>query len=1021
MSVFLLSSALLARGHRFLKPTALATTALATLSAGGAWAQEVAPVPGAPQIGPIRQAPAQSGGPVNTSGAKPAPAATGIPGDDLGDEGATPKGDIVVTGSRIVRDGYAAPTPVSVLGAAEIAAQAPANIADFVNTLPSIAGSGTSATSSGSLSNGIAGINSISLRGLGVGRTLVLVDGQRSVASSIGGVVDINTIPQDLVERVEVVTGGASAQYGSDAVGGVVNFILNKNFKGVELKVDNGVSTYGDGMNYRFSGSAGFSALDDRLHVLVNAEYFHQDGVDTINRGWNNADYFQINNPAYTPTNGQPQRLVGSGFGVSTYTTGGLITSGPLAGTYFLGNNQTAALNFGTRSAVSSPWMIGGDYKVTMAGHRGTNSLLPTEERIGVFNRVAYDLTNDIQIYGQFSWNRYEGQSFYQQTPSTGVTIQPDNAYLRTYYPTLAAQVTAPFTIGTSNNGFPAPGSDNRREVYRYVAGVNGKFGLFGRTWKWNAYYQHGMTKAHEELTNTWNVARMALAQDAVIVTSANVGSSGLALGSIACRSTLTAPTNGCVPVNRLGIHGGPDPKALAYIYGAGQPYRDETIKEDVAAASASGELFNLPGGPAAVALGAEWRKEQISGYVPTEYQPVRNANGTTTNNWLYGNYLPNFGEYNVKEGFIEVDLPIVKGINLNAAGRYTDYSTSGAVQTWKVGGTYTPLPDIKFRATYSHDIRAPNLQELFASGTARTNSVIMPANSPLGAGAFQFVESTIGNPNLKPEKANTWTAGAVATPRWLPGFTMSFDYYDIRITDAIGSITSQNTVDFCYSGSTAYCNNIVYNGGALSQIVIQPFNFASQHETGFDIDATYRTDLSAISADLPGSFSISTAITHYIKNVINNGIFPIDYAGVNGGSLAGTYNAPHWVYRVSAFYKVDPVTINLVARGFGSGVYGNDYIQCTSGCPASTNQYRTINNNHIPGATYFDASISFKFSAGSHDGSLTFVVNNMFNKDPVLVGNGPDGNNVPAYAQTSRQLYDVVGRVFRVSAGVKF
>ncbi|MFD2137889.1 TonB-dependent receptor plug domain-containing protein [Novosphingobium resinovorum] len=187
-----------------------------------------------------------------------------------------PVNDIVVTGSRIVGDGYSAPTPVAVLGEADIAAQAPANISDFVNQMPAIAGSGTSGTNSGGLSNAGAGINSIGLRGLGVGRTLVLVDGQRSVASTVGGTVDINTIPQDLVKRVEVITGGASAAYGSDAVGGVVNFILDTGYKGFKIGADTGISTYGDAFNYRFTGTAGFSLLDDRLHLLTNVSYFKQ-------------------------------------------------------------------------------------------------------------------------------------------------------------------------------------------------------------------------------------------------------------------------------------------------------------------------------------------------------------------------------------------------------------------------------------------------------------------------------------------------------------------------------------------------------------------------------------------------------------------------------------------------------------------------------------------------------------------------------------------------------------------------
>lgn len=936
-----------------------------------------------------------------------------IPAGQTEDEGAS--GNIVITGSRIVRDGYSAPTPVNVLGAAEIAAQKPANISDFVNQLPSIAQGSTSANSSGSLSNGLAGINSVNLRGLGAGRTLVLLNGQRSVASAVNGVVDVNTFPQDLVERVEVVTGGASAQYGSDAVGGVVNFILDEKYRGLKVAADTGISTYGDGHNYRVSATLGQSLFGDRLHILANASFFQQSGVDTIDRDWNDNGYFQINNPAYAVingvSNGQPQRLVGSGFGPAGYTAGGLITggltvggaatsAGALRGTYFLAPGTTGQLTFGTTNTTSSPWMVGGDWRTTLAGHVGTNSLLPHEKRISVFNRIGLDVTDDIQVYGQFSFNRYEGQSFYQQTPSTGVAIRADNAYLLQQFPTVAAAIATAglggVSIGTSNAGFPAPGSDNRRDVYRYVGGAKGKFALFGQSWSWDAYYQHGETKSHEELTNTWNNARMALAQDAVL--------SG---GQIVCRSTLTAPGNGCVPIDRVGTDG-PSAAALAYIYGTAQPQRDQTIKQDVGAVTLSGSLFNLPGGAAAIAFGGEWRKEQINGTVDPQF----------SSGWLYGNYLVNRGDYNVKEGFVELDLPVLPGIAINAAGRVTDYSTSGSVFTWKVGATIEPIPDIKLRGNYSRDIRAPNLQELFAAGTARTNAVILPSNAPL-TGSQQFLESTIGNRELDPERAKSWTVGTVITPRFLPGFSASFDYYDIRITDAIGSITAQNTVDFCYSGSTAYCNNIVFTGGALTSIVIQPFNFASQATKGFDIAVSYRTDMAAIG--LPGRFSINGAATRYIENVIDNGIFPIDYAGVNGGSLSGANSAPNWRYRVSAFYDIDDFTFNLVGRGFGSGVYGNDYVECTSGCPVSTPRYRTINDNDIGGAFYLDGSVSVKLRSGQHEGSFAFVVSNLLNKDPILIGNGPDGNNTPAYPQTARSMYDVIGRTYRVAFTMNF
>ncbi|TCU58145.1 TonB-dependent receptor-like protein [Novosphingobium sp. PhB57] len=907
-----------------------------------------------------------------------------------------PVNDIVVTGSRIVGDGYSAPTPVAVLGEADIAAQAPANISDFVNQLPAIAGSGTSGNSSGGLSNAGAGINSIGLRGLGVGRTLVLVDGQRSVASTVGGTVDINTIPQDLVKRVEVITGGASAAYGSDAVGGVVNFILDTGYEGVKLGVDTGLSTYGDAYNYRFTGTAGFSLLDDRLHLLTNVSYFKQTREEGINRDWNDSGYFQINNPAYDGTNGAPQRLVGSGIGPAGYTAGGLISSGPLRGTYFLGEGQTAQLTYGT---VSSPWMIGGDWQTTLDGHLGTNTLVPLDERLSLFQRAGFEITPDVEIFGQFSYNRSVSASSYQQTPSTGVSIAADNAYLLSQYPAVAAAMAAQglssITVGTSNAGFPIPGSNIKREVYRGVVGAKGQFDMFEKAMNWDVYYQKGVTKAREELTNTWLNSRMALAQDAVFDGT----------GNIVCRSTLTNPGNGCVPIDRLGTDG-PSQEALNYIYNDGnQPLRHQTIKQDVAAATISGKAFALPAGDLAFATGVEWRREQIDGSVDPQYN----------SGWLYGNFRVNQGKYDVYEGFLELDVPIFDGMNVNAAARGTHYSTSGWVGTWKVGANWQAIDSLRLRGNISHDIRAPNLEELFAAGTARTNSVIIPtgADAPQ-TGSLQFVQNAFGNRNLKPEVADSWTLGAVFEPTFLPGFSLSFDYYSIRIKDAIGSITAQQTVDLCYEqGISSYCPNIHFVNGQLSTIDLTPINFARQKTSGFDIEASYAVPVG------PGTLRLHGQTTHYIKNVVDDGIsFPIDYAGV---LTSGTYASPNWVYRLSAFYDIDPVSFNLVARGFTDGVYGNDWIECDGDCPVSTAQYRTINDNSIKGATYFDASVDFKFPAMGGVGHLTFIVNNLLNKDPVLVGNGPDGNNVPAYAQTNRSRYDVIGRTFRMSAKVEF
>lgn len=907
--------------------------------------------------------------------------------------------EIVVTGTRILQDGFRAPTPVNVLSAAEIEAQRPANITDMVYSLPSVTTNTPNAvTGAGNISSGDAGINAINLRGIGAARTLVLLDGHRTVGSTFSGLVDVNTFPQELIERVDVVTGGASAHYGSDAVGGVVNFILNKNFKGIKLGADQGITTYGDGRSYRFTATAGLSLYDDRLRILLNGEYFKQEGVDTVNRPWNNSGYQMINNPAYEPGNGQPEYFVGPGIGFASRTRGGIIDSGPLRGTYFLGDGITGQLNYGITNQRSAPWMIGGDWRVTSAGAVGTATLIPHEQRSGLFSRVSFDVTPDVTVYGQFSWNRYDGQGHFGVDLVTPI-IQADNAYLLTQYPQVAAAMQSNGLSSVPVGHFAPyfPGSDNSREVFRYIAGATGRFAPFDRPWSWDIYLQRGVTKTHEQAVNSANVDRLDLATDAVL--SGN---------QIVCRSALANPSSDCVPMDWLGT-GAPSATSLAYIFGPEQPWRKQTITQDVAAASLSGELFDLPAGPVAIALGGEWHREKVNGTVAP-----RIGSG-----FWYGNYRANRGELEVKEAFLELGVPLLEGLDINAAARYADYSTTGGVTTWKVGATYSPLPDVKFRGTYSHDIRAPNLQELFNAGTSSRFAVLLPPNSPT-PGPVTVINFVRGNPNLRAETANTWTLGVVATPSFLPGFSASFDYYDIDLTNAIGTVSSQQSVDFCYSGIGEFCENLVFANGQLQTVFNQPVNFGRQHVRGFDIEASYRTSLSAISDGAPGNINIHAALTHTIENVIDNRVSPRDLAGVNGDAIYFPSAIPSWRFRVSAFYELDPFIINAVARGFSSGVYSNEWTECASNCSASTLHNRTININNIDGAVYFDGSIGVKIKAMGADSRLNFIVTNIFNKAPVLVGLDRSGDGV-MMPQTARPLYDTFGRIFRVALTSKF
>lgn len=925
-------------------------------------------------------------------------------------------GDIVVTGSRIVRDGYDAPTPVSVISSEEINAEAPANIADFVNTLPSVVGSQTQVSNSGSLSNSNSGISALNLRSLGSNRTLVLLDGRRSVSSSAEGLVDVNTFPQALIQRVEVVTGGASAAYGSDAVGGVVNFVLDRDFQGIKANYEYGITTYNDIPNHKAELTAGTSFAEGRGHVVVSGEYFTQDGVDTIDRDWNSNYVFQINNPNYMPGNGQPERIISANVGESQRSPGGLITSGPFAGTYFgtidpsTGRATLGELAFGE---VSNPWMIGGDYKYATDYHLGSNSLANDEDRIGLFGRASFELSPAIELFGQVSWNRYEGTSYYQQTPSS-TTIALDNAYLPENFRQMVLDYNAAngtdinsVTIGTSNAGIPAAGSNNIRKVERYVGGAEGEFTAVGIDLNWDAYYQYGKADLNQQLINTWQNSRMAAMQDAVYDSS----------GNIACRVNTDAdPSNdlaGCVPINRIGV-GGVTDEALDYLFEL-LPSRRQFIKQEITAFNLStNNLFTNWAGPVSIAIGGEYRKESLH----TDIDPINYETG-----WLYGNFKDESGAYNVKEAFIETVFPLFAGADFNGAFRITDYSTSGTVKTWKAGVTWQVIPDIKFRGTLSRDIRAGNLLELFTVGTARTNSVDVPqvANPNLPNRADQFVQNLTGNPSVKPEKADTLGLGVVFTPTFAPGLNMSVDYFKIDLKGAIGYITADQMVLQCFEQKLAdRCQNILYANGQrydtgqdrdITVIDLPYMNFSSQKVSGLDIEASYRVPLGA------GELGLRGLASHYIENVTDDGqSVTTDTAGVNASG--GT---PSWTYRVSATYAVDGFTTSLVGRGISSGVYSNEYVECSSNCPESTPEARTINDNHIDGAFYVDANFSYEFPAGPAKAEAFISIKNLLNKDPVLIGSGPGGNNTAAYPQTNRSLYDTFGRFFRMGVRVRY
>lgn len=985
------------------------------------------------------------------------------------DADAVDAGDIVVTGTRVVRDGYQAPTPLTVLTTEDIENTSPTNnIADFVNQLPSLAGSTRPSNSRLNISSGQAGINALNLRNFGETRTLILLNGRRSVASTITGVVDVNTIPQMLVERIDVVTGGASASYGSDAVAGVVNFVLDNDFEGLKLEGDSGITTYGDGFNYSFSAAGGMSFADGRGRVLVSGEIAHRDGIfNTNDREWNHRGYVRFEDPTWTFSSPNPRFLTTLlEVGAANSTPGGLITGSAggtanrLRGIYFGDGGQVLQYQYGARTFPSptgsaAPTLTqGGSWRVNDSGRR--IGLDPEDDRRSLFGRVSFDVADGVTVFGEASYNWQE--VFFNAGPnlSTGQTLSATgcstatptnapitcNAFLyNTLGPAALAGITS-VTFATTAADLPFRVINNKREVQRYVLGAEGDFQAFGNEARWDVYGQYGRANLREQLRNIMQTGpadnRNKLA-NATNVAFAQAGNPrNYAIGSIQCTINLDANTanddTACVPLNRLGI-GVASAAAIDYVLG--DPYRDQVVEQTVVGANLSLTPFATWAGDVSIAVGGEYRKEQIDGFVPAEFQPVinRDANGraiSTTNLWSVGNYLPSKGSFDVKEAYLETVVPLGFGLEFNGAVRATDYSTSGYVTTWRAGATWAPIDDIRLRITRSRDIRAPNLNELFAAGTANTDSVSNPffnaatgTATPLNGVVYNTASISYsglaqGNLNLGPEKADSWNIGGVVSPRFIPGFSASVDYFRIDLDGAIDSLSAQNIVNFCFQGRDT-CGAITQDPANPARILIrtQPFNFQNRLVRGIDFEASYRTPLDRLFPQSEGNLLFRGLATHYLENIVDTGIAGaavLDTTGINGGQ-SGT---PSWIYRFSATYDAPSFSVTGVVRGVSAGRYVANGIECAPGtCPtgrtaAEASAFPTYDNNRVKGALYTDLNTTFKFDAFGGDKAGEFFVNvtNVFNATPILL---------PETGLAANSTYsDLLGRSLRVGVRLK-
>ncbi len=933
--------------------------------------------------------------------------------------------EIVVTGSRITTSGFNAPTPTTVIGEEQITANAQPNIFTTIAQLPSLQGSTGASTGTFSTSSGQQGLSSFSLRGLQPIRTLTLLDGQRVVGANVTGVPDISMFPQLLVKRVDVVTGGASASYGSDAVGGVVNFITDTRFEGFKGNILGSITKYGDDETALVQAAWGKSFLDDRLHVVVSGEYDHEGGVGAGDFGTDLAgsrDWYRATTLMNTgqTNNGLPQFNYRDFAQPYQYARYGLINNGPLQGIAFDANGSPYNFNYGSNGQPLGNGQVSNCYRGNsfceggdLSGAPGSGASLKSAlERINGYGRIGYDFAENNEAY--VTVNIAQVKTHNQPSPGynrPSLTVQCANPFL----PQLvrdrctAAGITS-FGFGTSNGSFPDPRVDTDRKQYRFVGGLKGAFDAVGTSWNYDAYYEHGITISDIRVRDIVLQNRYVAATNATTLN-----------GAIVCADPV-ARANGCQPINIFGNFA-PSDAALAYVAPhENGPFQHTKLTQDVLSANFSGNPFDSWAGPVSVAFGGEYRREfyrvnadpygaGVSDISPNsaDYPADPLLNSTLGSNWAAGNYKNGSGKYDVYEGYVEVDLPLLNSdsigrANLNGAARATHYSTSGTVWTWKVGGTWdTPLDGIRLRAVTSRDVRAPNLSELFAAPTVTT---VPNFNDPFRNQAVQIFQNTIGNPNLKPEVARNTELGIVLSrPSWLPGLSLSFDYYRIKLDGVVSTLSADQIVRFCFEGNQAFCGGFQLDGPQGTNFVnVQPFNLASWKTSGFDIEASYQWQQ---PLGLPGSFTVRALATHIQKFIVSAGIAgvdPVDQAGNNAGAT------PDWKWLAVQTYDSDRFSLTLQERWISDGTFGNQYVVCQSSCPVSTGNHPTIDYNTMKGAFYVDVGATIKFGDNLQ---LYGKIDNLFDKDPVASPQTNTGLDVnPA-------LYDTLGRIYR--AGIRF
>ncbi len=976
--------------------------------------------------------------------AGPGPASAAAPADQ-----ATSVTEFVVTGSRIPQPNLTSTSPITVVGTEEAKLEGSVRAEDLLNNLPQVfAGQGSM------ISNGSSGTATVDLRGLGPARTLVLIDGRRVMPGDPAvPVTDLNFIPEQLIDRVEVLTGGASAVYGSDAVSGVVNFITLKNFEGVRLDAqiggyqhDNGNKTIQDLNNARSFDPPTGSIWDGRQTSLGAIL-----GVSSPDGKGNVETYFGYRNI-------QPIRQSERDYSNCSLGDAGAVFRCAGSGTTPYGHiiSQDLAVQSKTYNFVVDQTGAGNTLRpiqpTDVFNFAPLNYYQRPDEQYTAGAYAHYEVNPHADAYMQLMFMDDHTRS---QVAPSGIFGQTFNIACDS--PLLSAQETQTLcTDAGLDAGDKATLNILRRNVeggpriedlrhtdYRVVLGVKGEINA---DWNYDAYAQIGRAILAEEFINDVSLRRTAQALDAITDKD----------GNIVCRD----PSGGCVPY--LGVFSSAVPSAasLAFIGGAG--FQEGATTEMVASASVTGKIPQLksPWAEDAVGLafGGEYRQEQLDFRTDNEFDTGDLAGQGGPTHGVNGSY-------SVYEGFGELrapliqNAPFVKSLGFEAGYRYSHYNIAGETNTYKVAGDWQPIEDIRFRAGFNRAVRAPNILELFTPNTVVLGLNNDPcagpatqpgfpteaqcANSGVSAALYghiaaspsgQYNSLAGGSTDLKPEVAKTFTIGGVLTPRMLPGFSLSVDYFRIKVDGFIQALDPNITLAQCINTGNPFLCGFVHRApgsgslwlGTNGFVAATNVNAGFLKTSGLDFTAAYRLPLANLGWENGGSLSFVYSGT-YLRQLITSPATPnidpdtgkvttqFDCAGLYGQTTCGTPNPKYrHHFRVTWRTPVEGLEVSAAWRYFGAVDS-----QTTSSNPYLSDPAHTFDvDRHIAAQNWFDLSGQWRLKD-----KLTFRagVNNIFDKEPPLVGSFTGGSNGSFNGNTYPQTYDALGRFLFVGATVDF